>query len=412
MIEVREALTSSVVNLRSHALRSALSVLGIIFGVGAVIAMLSIGAGAEKEALEIIDAMGLRNVIVRDKIFDRDDEKQEVRRKSAGLSLRDAEAIRDAVPGVERVIARIEVDPWKTLTSGGRAKPKVVGVSHQYPHLVRLPLREGRFFDQRDEETYAQVCVIGDGVRRELFGFDAALGRPLKINDTWLTVIGVLAPRGGPREVQGVTLASTENDVYLPVTVAERKFGRPPLKSPLDELIVSMAPGAPVQESSAVISSLLDRLHGGAADYTITVPEALLEQSRKTQRLFDIVMGTIAGISLLVGGIGIMNIMLATVLERTREIGVRRALGARQVDIRNQFVIESFTITAAGGLLGIAMGIAIANGVAVYAGWKTIVTAWSIVLSVGVSVAVGLVFGIYPAMRAARLDPIESLRHE
>ena len=412
MIEVREALSSSLINLRSHALRSALSVLGIIFGVGAVIAMLSIGAGAEKEALEIIDAMGLRNVIVRDKIFDREDEKQEIRRKSAGLALRDAEAIRDAVPGVERVIAKIEVDPWKTLTATGRAKPKVVGVSHDYPELVRLPLREGRFFDRRDEETYAQVCVIGDRVRRELFGFDAALGRPLKINDTWLTVVGVLAPRGGPREVQGVTLAATENDVYLPVTVAERKFGRTPLKSALDELIVSMAPGAPVQESSTVIASLLDRLHGGAADYTITVPEALLEQSRKTQRLFDIVMGTIAGISLLVGGIGIMNIMLATVLERTREIGVRRAVGARQADIRNQFVVESFTITAAGGLLGIAMGIVIANGVAFYAGWTTIVTAWSILLSVGVSVAVGLTFGIYPALRAARLDPIESLRYE
>jgi putative ABC transport system permease protein len=412
VIEVREALASSLTNLRSHALRSALSVLGIIFGVGAVIAMLSIGAGAEREALEIIDAMGLRNVIVRDKIYDRDDEKQEIRRKSAGLALRDAEAIRDAVPGVERVIAKIEVDPWKTLTATGRAKPKVVGVSHTYPDLVRLPLREGRFFDRRDEETYAQVCVIGDLVRRELFGFDPALGRPLKINDTWLTVVGVLAPRGGPREVQGVTLAATENDVYLPVTVAERKFGRAPLKSALDELIVSMAPGAPVQESSTVIASLLDRLHGGAADYTITVPEALLEQSRKTQRLFDIVMGTIAGISLLVGGIGIMNIMLATVLERTREIGVRRALGARQVDIRNQFVIESFTITAAGGLLGIAMGVVIANGVAFYAGWTTIVTVWSILLSVGVSVAVGLTFGIYPALRAARLDPIESLRYE
>ena len=412
MIEVREALLSSVENLRSHALRSALSVLGIIFGVGAVIAMLSIGAGAEREALDVIDAMGLRNVIVRDKIFDRDDEKQEIRRKSAGLSLRDADAIRDAVPGVQSVIARIEVDPWKTLTATGRAKPKVVGVSHEYPALVHLPLREGRFFDRHDEQTFAQVCVIGDGVRRELFGFDTALGRPLKINDTWLTVVGVLAPRGGPREVQGVTLASTENDVYLPVTVAERKFGRAPLKSPLDELIVSMAPGAPVQESSQVIASLLERVHGGAADYTITVPEALLEQSRRTQRLFDIVMGTIAGISLLVGGIGIMNIMLATVLERTREIGVRRALGARQVDIRNQFVIESFTITAAGGLLGIAMGLAIANGVAFYAGWTTIVTAWSILLSVGVSVGVGLVFGIYPALRAARLDPIESLRYE
>ena len=167
-----------------------------------------------------------------------------------------------------------------------------------------------------------------------------------------------------------------------------------------------------MQESASVVATLLDRLHGGAADYVLTVPEALLEQSRRTQRLFDVVMGAIAGISLLVGGIGIMNIMLATVLERTREIGVRRAMGARQVDIRNQFVLEAFAITVTGGLLGIAMGLAIAKGVAAYAGWKTIVTFWSIALSVGVSVAVGLVFGIYPAMRAARLDPVEALRYE
>jgi putative ABC transport system permease protein len=232
------------------------------------------------------------------------------------------------------------------------------------------------------------------------------------VNDQWLTVVGVLAPGGGKREIQGVTLEGTANDVYLPVSAAERRFGRAPLKSPLDELVVSMTPGTPVQESAAVVASLLDRLHGGAADYTITVPEALLEQSRRTQRLFDIVMGAIAGISLLVGGIGIMNIMLATVLERTREIGVRRAMGARQVDIRNQFVMEAFTVTVTGGLLGVAMGLAIAKGVALYAGWKTIVTAWSILLSVGVSAGVGLVFGIYPAMRAARLDPVEALRYE
>jgi putative ABC transport system permease protein len=412
MIEVKEALGSSLESLRSHALRSVLSMLGIIFGVGAVIAMLSIGAGAEREALEIIDAMGLRNVIVKDKVFERDNDKQEVRRKSAGLAPRDADAIRDAVPGIERVVAKIEVEPWKVLSATGRAKPRVLGVSSDYAELVTLPLAEGRFFDGHDEETFAQVCVIGDGVRRELFGFDPALGRPLKVNDQWLTVVGVLAPGAGPREVRGVSLAGTANDIYLSVTVAERKFSRTPLKSPLDELIVRMAPGSPVQESSAVIASLLDRLHGGAGDYTITVPEALLEQSQKTQRLFDIVMGAIAGISLLVGGIGIMNIMLATVLERTREIGVRRAVGARQADIRNQFVVEAFTITAVGGLLGIVMGVAIAKGVAAYAGWKTIVTVFSILLSVGVSVGVGLVFGIYPALRAARLDPIESLRYE
>jgi putative ABC transport system permease protein len=196
------------------------------------------------------------------------------------------------------------------------------------------------------------------------------------------------------------------------VTTAERRFNRPPLKSPLDELVVSMAPGTPVQESAAVVRTMLDRLHGGAADYTITVPEALLEQSRRTQRLFDIVMGAIASISLLVGGIGIMNIMLATVLERTREIGVRRAMGARQIDIRNQFFLEAFAVTVTGGLLGIVMGLAIAKGVAAYAGWKTIVTFWSIALSVGVSAAVGLAFGSYPAMRAARLDPVEALRYE
>jgi putative ABC transport system permease protein len=316
------------------------------------------------------------------------------------------------VPGVERVVEKIEVEAWKVLSPSGRAKPRVIGVSADYPALVKLSLLEGRFFDRHDEETHAPVCVVGEGVRRELFGFETAVGRPLKVNDQWLTVVGVLAGAAGKREVQGVTLEGTATDVYLPVTAAERRFSRAALKSPLDELVVSMAPGTPVQESAAVVSTLLDRLHGGAADYTITVPEALLEQSRRTQRLFDIVMGAIAGISLLVGGIGIMNIMLATVLERTREIGVRRAMGARQVDIRNQFVMEAFAVTVTGGLLGIAMGLAIAKGVAAYAGWKTIVTPWSIVLSVGVSAAVGLVFGSYPAMRAARLDPVEALRYE
>jgi putative ABC transport system permease protein len=411
-VNAAEAFRRALENLAVHKLRSALTMLGMIFGVGAVIAMLSIGAGAEREALQIIDQMGLRNVVVKDKRFDRENELQEIRRKSAGLSARDTRALAQAVPGVERVVAKIEVEAWKVLSPAGRAKPRVLGVSAEYAQIVRVALREGRFFDSQDEGTYAAVCVIGDEVRRALFGFEPALGRPVKVNDQWLTVIGVLAPGGAKREIQGVTLEATSNDLYLPLTTAERRFSRPALKSPYDEVVVAMAPGTPVQESAAVVATMLDRLHGGAADYTITVPEALLEQSRKTQRLFDVVMGAIAGISLLVGGIGIMNIMLATVLERTREIGVRRAMGARRIDIRNQFVIEAFAITLTGGLLGIAMGLAIAKGVAAYAGWKTIVTAWSIVLSVGVSAGVGLVFGSYPAVRAARLDPVEALRYE
>jgi putative ABC transport system permease protein len=412
VIDLRESLSSGIESLRHHALRSFLAMLGIIFGVGAVIAMLSIGAGAERQALEIIDAMGLRNVVVKDKRFDRENELTEIRRKSAGLSSRDATAIREAVPGVERVVAKIEVEAWKVQSPAGRAKPRVLGVSSDYPALVKVQVVEGRFFDREDEERHALVCVIGDQVRRDLFGFEGALGRPLKVNDQWLTVVGVLAAGGGKREIQGVTLEGTANDIYLPVTAAERRFGRAPLKAPLDELVVSLAPGTPVQESAVVVKTLIDRLHGGADDYTITVPEALLEQSQRTQRLFDVVMGAIAGISLLVGGIGIMNIMLATVLERTREIGVRRAVGARRLDIRNQFIIESFSISALGGILGIAVGLLIAKAVAAYAGWPTVVTIASIVLSTGVSIAVGLASGIYPAVRAAELDPIDALRYE
>ena len=412
MMDVREAAASSLESLRAHALRSGLTMLGIIFGVGAVIAMLSIGAGAEREALEMIDALGMRNILVQAKDYPRENDLIEVRKKSPGLLPRDADAIADGVPGVDVVIPKVMVEPYKVLSSQGRGKPRVIGVSHDYPKLVRLALAEGRFLDAEDEATFAQVCVIGEGARRDLFGFGPAIGRVLKVNEQWLTVVGVLAPAARDRETQGFKITGTANDVYVPVTTAERKFSSRPLKSPLDELVVAMKPDVPVRESAAVLSSLLDRLHGGADDYTVVVPEALLAQSQKTQRLFDLVMGCIAGISLLVGGIGIMNIMLATVLERTGEIGVRRALGATRIDIRNQFMIESFLLSAMGGLVGILMGVAIARGVAFYAGWRTIVTLTSIVLSTGVSVTVGLTFGLYPAVRAARLDPIEALRHQ
>jgi putative ABC transport system permease protein len=391
VIEVRESLATGLESLRARALRSFLAMLGIIFGVGAVIAMLSIGAGAEREALAIIDAMGMRNVIVRAEEPETEAERQELRRQSPGLAERDALALLEAVPGVERVVARVEVETWSVRAREGQSRPRVIGVSHNYPELVPVLLSEGRFLDGRDEESFAQVCVIGPEVRREL---------------------GVLAQGNGPREIQGVDVRGTNEDLLLPVTTAQRKFSRDPLASPLDELVVRLSPGTPVTESAAVVGTLLDRLHGGASDFSITVPEELLEQSQKTQRLFDVVMGAIAGISLLVGGIGIMNVMLATVLERTREIGIRRAVGARRADIRDQFVIEAFTVTAIGGILGIAMGLAIAQGVAWFAGWTTIVTLPSILLAVGVSAGVGLVFGIYPALRAASLDPIQSLHYE
>jgi len=313
---------------------------------------------------------------------------------------------------VELVAPRIEIDPYKILAAGAKVEAKVYGVSRDQLQLAHLKLSAGRFIDGLDERRHGQVAVIGPAVARELFGFDSPLGQDLKINDVWFEVIGVLEQSGGGQSFEGVTVGSTSREIYVPFTTAIRKFDRDPFDAPLDEIVLRIEEGASPQDAGRVVRALLDRLHGGVRDFEMVVPEALLEQRRRTQRLFNIVMGCIAGISLLVGGIGIMNIMLATVLERTREIGIRRAVGARRRDIRNQFIIESFSISLVGGLAGVVMGILIARIVAAWADWPTVVTTASIALSTGVSVSVGLASGIYPALRAAELDPIDALRYE
>ena len=408
-----EQLTSALTNLGRHKLRTSLTMLGMIFGVGAVIAMLSIGAGAEKKALEAIGRLGLRNVIVKAKDV-KPEERQELRKKSLGVSLRDAEAILEAVPNVERVLPRIEVKPYQIMAPGAKTKGKVFGVSWRYREVADVGLSHGRFFDARDEHEHAQVCVIGEEVRRNLFGYGDVLGRQLKVNDVWLEVVGVLAndPESAAPSQDGTAGQSTAKEIWIPASTAMRKFDRDPLDAPVDELLVTVKEGVSTRHTAKVIEPLLQRLHGGADDYEVVVPEALLEQSRQTQRIFNIVMGSIAGISLLVGGIGIMNIMLASVLERTREIGVRRAIGATRKDIRAQFVIESFAISLIGGIAGIIIGIVLARVVAAYAGWPTVITIGSLLLSTGVSISVGLVSGIYPAARAAELNPVEALRYE
>jgi putative ABC transport system permease protein len=401
-----ETFTTAVRNLARHKLRTSLTMLGMIFGVGAVIAMLSIGAGGEQKALETIGKLGLRNVIVKAKDV-KPEERTELRKKSLGVSLRDGEAITEAVPNVERVLPRVEVKPYKILSPTGKTKGRVIGVSSQYRQVATIKVSEGRFFDARDEAEHAQVCVIGQEIRRNLFGYGPAVGRQLKVNDVWLEVIGILA-----NDPIGSGAKSSADEIWMPVSTAMRKFDRDPLDAPLDELMVTVKEGVSPRSVADLIKPLLDRLHGGADDYEVIIPEALLEQQRQTQRIFNIVMGSIAGISLLVGGIGIMNIMLASVMERTREIGVRRAIGARRVDIRSQFVIESFAISLIGGMSGIIIGIVLARLVAAYAGWPTVITFWSLMLSTGVSITVGLISGIYPATRAAELDPIEALRYE
>jgi putative ABC transport system permease protein len=407
-----QALRTAISSLAAHSMRSALTMLGMIFGVAAVIAMLAIGAGAEQEALAGIERLGVRNLLVRAKEL-KDNDLREIREKSLGVSPRDIEAIQEAVPGVERVAGRAEIEPYKILADGAKTEAEVHGVSSEHDELFHLELGEGRFLDERDQLDHAQVCVIGATVRRELFGYGEALGGHLKVNDVWLTVVGVLRSSGAAGDESGAEgTGSLERQIFLPLSTALRKFERQPLDSPLSEIIVRLAEGAQPGRTASVLRPLLERLHGGQADFDLVVPAALLAEARRTQRLFSIVMGCIAGISLLVGGIGIMNIMLATVLERTREIGVRRAVGATQADIRRQFLLEAFAISALGGLVGVVLGVGLAETVARSAGWPTVVTTWSVLLASGVSMAVGLASGWYPAVRAARLDPIEALRTE
>lgn len=412
MMRTSDALWAALENLGEHKLRSALTMLGMMFGVGAVIAMLSIGAGAEKRAMGLIDRMGLHNVLIRSRDFEAE-ELKELRKKSIGVSLRDVEAIEEAVPGLDLVVPQVEIEPYKILASAGKTESSVLGVSRLHAQLASLTLAEGRFFDALDERAHAQVCVLGAAARRDLFGASTAIGEQVKINDVWLEVVGVLAPEDAQdAAIEGVSVSSRARQIFVPLSTALRKFERDPLKSPLAAITIRTQEGSSPTEIATVVRALLDRLHGGANDYELVVPEALLRQSRETQRLFDIVMGCIAGISLLVGGIGIMNIMLASVLEQTRAIGIRRAVGARRRDIRFQFLVTSFALSSLGGLAGIALGLGIAHIVAAYADWPTVVTAWSIALSTGVSASVGLASGLYPAIRAARLNPIEALRRD
>ena len=407
-----ESISVAISNLGRHKLRSFLTMLGMIFGVGAVIAMLSIGAGAEQESLRIIENFGIRNIIIQAKEF-KTEELRQIRTESLGVSLRDVEALEAVLKPKPLVTASRVVKTYQVLSEKGRADSRVLGVSSTYPAILNLKLVQGSFFFLEDEKENAQVCVLGMTAKQKLFGFGDVLGKQIKVNDQWLTVVGVLADAMvDKQEFEGVKVQNPNNDIYVPITTAIKKFDTDTVENELNEIIVQVGADADLREQASTINNLMSAMHRYVDDYAIVVPEKLLEQNQRTQGIFNIVMGAIASISLLVGGIGIMNIMLASVLERTNEIGLRRAIGAKKFDIRMQFMAEAVGISLAGGLIGIALGWGISKAVAAYSGWSTIITPASVALSFGVSSMVGLIFGIYPAVQASNLDPIECLRYE
>jgi putative ABC transport system permease protein len=408
-------LKMGLASLFVHKLRSLLTMLGMIFGVGAVVAMLSITAGAQKEMESYIDSLGVNNIILEAReALDRN-ELQLRRQVSPGLSFRDYRAIRENVQTLETTSARKRFKPMKLLPKPTGETPLLVGVEPSYQLIHALKLVDGRFFDQQDDSSSAQVCVLGEGAKISLFGYEPAVGRYVKVNDIWLQVVGVLAQQAtAGNDIEGLEISNGNNLIIAPLNTAMRRFedNNSYLKDEIDGIYMRVKQGSDSIETASIVNAILAPTHKDSGDFSITVPAGLLEQRRRNGLIFSIVMLCIAGISLLVGGIGIMNIMLATVLERTREIGIRRAIGARQADIVRQFLTEAVLISIMGGLIGIIFGVSLSKIIASAAGWSTVVSTASIAVAFGVSVGIGLVFGIYPAVQAARLDPIEAIRYE
>ncbi len=432
-----------------NKLRASLTSLGILFGVASVIAMLAIGKGAESEILAQMKLLGSNNVMITP-IVEQKDEKakddgdKKPKKFSPGLTFKDAEAIRQTIPDVDAASSEVVINTLITRESRRRTG-KLVGVDTSYFRLMNLDIASGAAFTPAQVEQGRSVAIIGYGVRTRFFTSVDPIGQPLKVGNGWVTVVGVLADRKlAGQNSQKLGIRDANLDVYIPLTTMLLRFRNrgevtqrdieaassrfnvvDPNATPdpdaqaertnfnqLDRIIVRVKDAALVPGVADVTRRMLERRHNTVIDYEITVPELLLKQEQHTKDIFNVVLGAIASISLIVGGIGIMNIMLASILERIKEIGVRRALGATQKDILFQFLSEAVLISVAGGTAGIIVGVAISYGIEHFAAIKTVVSFASVAVAFGVSCAVGLAFGIVPAHRAAQQDPITCLRYE
>jgi putative ABC transport system permease protein len=425
----------AVEGVNANKLRSFLTALGIIFGVGAVIAMLAIGTGAKQAILDQMKLIGTNNIVIEavvpetgDEISTENEEEEEKKPYSPGLSLADLASIQKTVPTVDRLSPEI-ILPVSVVRAGRQEKGRCIGVENAFFELNGLEIGQGIAFQPVHMEKGEAVCIIGTEVKKRFFSEEDPVGKLIKCGKTWLRVIGVLKKRNASEEsLARLGIRDYNSDVYIPVSTALLRFRNRALITPddlgnndenkaknyhqLDRLVVRVDDSKKLRASADVIARILQRRHLEVPDVEIEVPELLLEQEQQTQDTFNLVLAVIAGISLLVGGIGIMNIMLASVLERIKEIGVRRSLGATQLDIILQFLFEAVFISLIGGLIGVMLGVGAAKTIASYAEIPTIVSAWSILLSFGVAASIGLVFGLFPAQKAARQDPIKALRSD
>lgn len=402
----------AVQELAAQKLRTLLTLLGMIFGVGAVIAMLNIGEGAEQEALKMIDSMGLHNLIVEGKQYSKE-ELKEIRQESRGLSLSDVNAAMATLPFINNYSAEKKIKTNTVYSDHGKSNALAVGVSESYFTLANQQVSSGRFLTAEDTNRLAQVAVIGADVAASLFPEQQALDQYIKVNHVWLRVVGVLAaPKLSKEDFQGVKIGGDNNRVFVPLSTSLKKFKSNKLASELDIIKLAVDKDYEPTLAAKAVEQLLDLRHGASKDYNLLVPVELLAQQKKTQQIFNIVMACVAGISLLVGGIGIMNIMLANVLERTKEIGLLRAIGATQEDIKLQFITESFVISVLGGVLGVVFGLLLSEIIGFYSGWPVLWSMWAITLSLSICLIVGVSFGAFPAIKASKLNPIQALHSD
>jgi putative ABC transport system permease protein len=410
-------LQDAIAELSAQKLRTFLTLLGMIFGVGAVIAMLNIGEGAERQALKLIDSMGVNNIIVNAKEYP-SEELAEIREESLGLSMGDIKAATATLPFVEGFSASKKIRVHDIYSDQRKSQAEVMGVTLTYFEHANLKLDAGRWLSENDNARISQVAVLGYDAARELFpnaasAADDIIGQYVKVNHVWLAVIGVLSPPPGDKnEFQGVKIGGDRYRIFLPLATSTQKFSSDTLASELDSIKLNIVKGSDPVVAAKAVEQLMQLRHGGVDDYELIIPAALLEQQKQTQQIFNIVMACVAGISLLVGGIGIMNIMLANVMERTKEIGLLRAVGATQLDIKEQFLAESFAISVLGGILGIVFGLVLSEIIGGYSGWAVSWSIPAIFLSLSICMIVGVGFGVFPAIKASKLNPIDALHSD